>query len=367
VPTTVLVDAWHLGGSSAQRGIGTYLREVLSRLALRDGMEVVGLATRGTTLPPGVRHRRIRRLAPDRWAKREHDLLLPLDLARAARRQEAQVVLSPADDPPSRSPAPWVQLLHDLIPIVVPDPAFAGDAARWRRVGGRLREAAGVITCSRHTADDAVRVLGVDRERITVAPLGVSPRFRPPAARRRSDPPTILYVGEYGPHKGFAEAFEVIAGLAEAGLPHRLRMVSFLAPWYEPVVRGLLERSPSAERVDLCGFVPDVVEAYQEADALVITSRYEGFCLPALEAMACGTPVVAFGNSAIPEVVGSGGRIVPDGDVDAMVRALEEVLGDRDAWEEASRRGVEQATRFTWERCVDTHAELFRALAGASA
>jgi glycosyltransferase involved in cell wall biosynthesis len=363
--TTVLVDAWHLGGSSAQRGIGTYLREVLSRLALRDGIEVIGLATRRATLPQGVRHRTIRRIAPDRWAKREHDLLLPLDLALAARREGAHVVLSPADDPPSRSPSPWVQLLHDLIPIVVEDPAFAADAARWRRVGGRLRDAAGVITCSQHTAEDAVRVLGVDRARITVAPLGVSPRFRPPAARRSSDPPTILYVGEYGPHKGFAEAFQVIAGLAEAGLPHRLRMVSFLAPWYESVVRGLLDRSPHPERVELCGYVPDVVAAYQDADALIVTSRYEGFCLPALEAMACGTPVIAFDNSAIPEVVGNGGRIVPDGDVDAAVGALVELLGDGDAWDEASLRGVEQSTRFTWEQCVDTHAELFRSLAGA--
>ena len=366
MPTKVLVDAWHLGGSSAQRGIGTYLREVLSRLADRDDMELTGLAAAGTTLPSGVRHRRIWRVAPDRWAKREHDLLLPVDLALAARREGVDVVLSPADDPPSRSPAPWVQLLHDLIPVVVRDPAFAADAARWRRVGGRLREAAGVITCSRHTADDAMRVLGVDRARITVAPLGVDPRFRPPAARRPSDPPTILYVGEYGPHKGFAEAFQVVAGLADVGLPHRLRMVGFLAPWYEPVVRGLLERSPNPERVELCGFVPDVVAAYQEADALVVTSRYEGFCLPALEAMACGTPVVAFRNSAIPEVVGNGGRIVPDGDVDAMVRALVEVIGDTDAREEASRRGVEQASRFTWEQCVDTHAELFRSLADAS-
>ena len=243
--TTVLADAWHLGGFSAGRGIGSYLRGVLPLLAQEHGLHLVALATRGTDLPPGVNPRPIRRLAPNRLAQREHDLRLPFDLTRAARAEGADVVFSPADNPPRRSPLPWVQMLLDLIPLVVPDPSFEGPAARWRRIAPRLRSASAVLACSRNTAADAQRLLDVDPTRIHVSPLGVDDRFRPPAGpRRRTEPPTLLYVGEYGPHKGFAEAFAVAAGIADAGLPHRLAMVGFLAPWHEPVVRELLARSP---------------------------------------------------------------------------------------------------------------------------
>jgi glycosyltransferase involved in cell wall biosynthesis len=367
MPITVLVDAWHLGGSSSNRGIGTYLRGVLPLLAAAPEFDVVGLAEAGAALPAGVRHRGIARRAPSRWARREHDLLLPLDLARAARAEHADVVLSPADDPPWRSPRPWVQMLHDLIPLTFDDPAFAPDAGRWRRIGPRLRNAAVVCTNSQHTADDAVRLFGVDPRRMRVAPLGVDARYRPPSHRDRRATPTVLYVGEYGPHKGFAEAFAVAGRLAAAGLEHRVAMAGFLAPWYEPIVRDLLARSSRPDRVDLLGFVPDIVATYQRADALIVTSRYEGFCLPALEAMACGTPVVAFANSAIPEVVGGGGVLVADGDVDALVDALVQLLTDGNAWLATSARGVEHARSFTWEACAKVHAEALMEAAASPA
>ncbi|MCU1430786.1 MAG: glycosyl transferase group 1 [Actinomycetia bacterium] len=367
MPTTVLVDAWHLGGSSANRGIGTYLRGLLPLLARDPSLDLVCLAEPDARVPDGLRRRRITRRAPNRFAQREHDLRLPFDLARAARAERADVVFSPADNPPSRCARPWVQMLHDLIPMAVTDASFDGAAARWRHIGPRLRAASVVCTNSRSTAADATRLLGVDPSRVRVAPLGVDARFRPPAARRVGDPPRVLYVGEYGPHKGFAEAFAVAGRLADAGLAHRLAMVGFLAPWYEPVVRDLLASAPHPERVDLLGYVDDVVASYQQADALIVTSRYEGFCLPALEAMACGTPVVAFANSAIPEVVEGGGLLVPDGDVDALAATVATVLTDRDAWQKTSDRGIEQARAFTWERCARVHADALQEAAATNA
>jgi glycosyltransferase involved in cell wall biosynthesis len=364
MPTTVVVDASHLGGASAQRGIGTYLRAVLPRLA-RD-LDVVGLATAGVALPPGVQPRRIGRVAPGRFAQREHDLRLPFDLARAARAAQADVVFSPADDPPRRSPRPWVQMLHDVIPLVVDDPAFAAGARRWRAVGPRLAHASFVCTNSQRTADDAVRALGIAPDRLRVIPLGVDERFRPPPGpRSRAGTPYVLYVGQYGPHKGFAEAFAVAAGLRDAGLPHRLTMVGLLAPWYRPIVDDLLAASGARDRVDLVGYVDDVVATYQQADALIVTSRYEGFCLPALEAMACGTPVVAFANSAIPEVVTGGGVLVPDGDVDACSGALTALLTDVEAWQAASEAAAAHARTFSWDRCANELRDVLVAAAAA--
>jgi alpha-1,3-rhamnosyl/mannosyltransferase len=363
---TVLVDASHLNGSSVNRGIGTYLRNVLPRLAASPGLDVVGLAPRGTALPVGVRSRAVVRRAPGRWAQREHELRLPFDLRAATRAESVDLVFSPADDPPRTSPRPFVQMLHDVIPLAIDDPAFAASAQRWRRVGPRVRAAAAVITNSAHTAADATRFLGVDPARLHVAPLGVDPRFRAPATRHRDlDAPRILFVGEYGPHKGFAEVFAVAAGVAERGLPHRLGMVGHLAPWHEPAVRALLAASARPDRVDLLGFVDDLVVTYQRADALVVTSRYEGFCLPALEAMACGTPVVAFDNSAIGETVGDGGVLVADGDIDAFADALARILGDQEEWEQASTRGIARARGFTWDRCAAAHVDVFRSVVAA--
>ncbi len=363
MPTTVLVDAWHLAGYSANRGIGTYLRNVLPRLAAQPDLEVFGLAVPSSGLPHGVRPRRIRRFAPDRFAQREHDLRLPADLAWITRRVRADVFLSPADNPPLWCPIPWVQMLHDLIPLAVPDQRFSVAARRWRRLGPRLRKARAVVTDSHATAIDAKGLLGIDDRRLKVAHLGVSGEFEPRADLHRPAGRRILYVGEYGPHKGFREAFDVVSGLAENGLPHRLEMVGFLAPWYEPAVQSLLASAARPDRVELSGYVDDLVGAYQQADALIVTSRYEGFCLPALEAMACGTPVVAFANSAIVEVVGDGGVLVPDGDVPAMVVKLVELLTDEAAWASVSVRGLAHARRFSWDDCARAIASVLRAAA----
>jgi alpha-1,3-rhamnosyl/mannosyltransferase len=111
------------------------------------------------------------------------------------------------------------------------------------------------------------------------------------------------------------------------------------------------------------GFVDDLADTYRRADIFISTSRYEGFGLPAVEAMASGTPVVAFANSAIPEVVGDGGLLVPDGDVPAMVDAVRSLLDDRSRREDVRSRGLERAKHFSWERCGAVHADVYRSVA----
>ena len=175
----------------------------------------------------------------------------------------------------------------------------------------------------------------------------------------------MLYVGEYGPHKGFAEAFATIGRLADAGLPHELHMIGRLAPWHEPTVRDLLAAASHPERCRTAGLCRRPRRGIRvRRRALVVSSRYEGFGLPALEAMACGTPVAAFDNSALPEVVGSGGVLAPDGDVDALARAIQTLVTDDRARQEATERGLVHAVgEFTWERCAAVHVD---ALLGAA-
>jgi glycosyltransferase involved in cell wall biosynthesis len=253
---------------------------------------------------------------------------------------------------------PWVQTLHDVIPLVFDDPDLEPERRRWRRQSGRYRKATAVVAVSRYSADVGISLLKLDPARVHVIPHGVGQEFAPPG-RSRDERRDLLMVGEYSRRKGYPEAFAVVAALTELGYPHRLRVTGRIAPWVRPAVEGVRTASPRPDRVDLLGFVDDLVAEYQRAQVLVMSSRYEGFGLPALEAMACGTPVVAFDNSSLTEVVGAAGILVPDGDVPEMVRAVRSLLDDPGRWREFSQRGLEWAKRFSWERSVSTHAELF--------
>ena len=355
--STIVVDGRRLGEGSAFRGIGTYVRNLLAALADVDGVEVRVLATPGTALPAGVTAVPLRRRANGRFLTLEHDLRLPSDL----RRSGASVVHSPALDPPRSSPVPWVQTVHDLIPLTFDDRELAIERRRWRRYGPRVLRAAAVVTPSKHSADEAVRLLGVDPARVHVIPHGVEAQFRPAsqAAPVMSADPYVLYVGAWGPQKGYAEAMEAVAALADDGHPHRLVIAGRQDDWMLGRIKRVVDRARRPDLVDVAGYVDDLPALYRSADALVVTSRHEGFGLPALEAMACGTPVVGFANSAIPEVVGDGGRLVPDGDMGALVRALAAVIDDEMVRRSLVRRGLARAANFSWRRSAEAHAAVY--------
>src|SRR3954454_23996142 len=352
--TRLLVDARALGDDSAYRGIGTYLRNVLTGIGASPDLHTSALVRPGTSLPPGINPVEVRRRhAPGRWAAREHELLLPFDL----RRVPADVVHSPAQDPPARSPAPWVQTLHDVVPLQTGTPS---ERRRWRRGAERIRKASVVIAVSQWSAREGASALALEPRPVRVVPHGVAGHFRP-APSRSVETPYLLFVGEYDPRKRHALAFAAVGERAEAGIPRRLVVAGRVAPWYEQHMLELVAEAPRPDLIHLAGHVDDpaLVELYQQAAALIVTSSAEGFGLPVLESMACGTPVVAFRNSATEEVLGSAGCLVEDGDVAAMARALRALLTDEQRWQEASEAAVERAQLFSWDECVRRHIEIF--------
>jgi alpha-1,3-rhamnosyl/mannosyltransferase len=250
-----------------------------------------------------------------------------------------------------------VQTVHDLIPFAFDDPEFAIERHRWRRFGPRVLRAAAVITPSRHSGDHAVAALGVDPERVRVIPHGVEPQFHPDPSTGVA--PYVLFVGAWGPHKGYAEAMEAVAGLGDAGYAHRLVIAGRQDEWMRAQVQGVVDRARRPDLVDVPGYVDDLAGLYRGASALVVTSRHEGFGLPALEAMASGTPVVAFANSAIPEVVGDGGTLVADGDVAALVRAVRAVIDDPAVRRSHVERGLRRAAQFSWRKSAEAHTAVY--------
>jgi glycosyltransferase involved in cell wall biosynthesis len=360
--TRVLVDGLALATPSATRGIGTYVRSVLGAMT-GAGLDIGVLAPADTPVPLGTT------LVPStrRAAERRSYYEQLLRLGRDVRRADPDVFHSPGTDPPLGAGVPWVQTLHDVIPLAYPGTGYRAERLRWMARGRLMRRAAAVIADSRHTADDAVRWLGLDPGRITIVHLGVDPRFAPPVERQRADPPHLLYVSAYGPHKGYREAFEVVSALADRGLPHRLKVVGTAARRVKPLVHMQASGVAHPERIDLLGVVPfdELLALYQQADVVVVTSRYEGFGLPALEAMATGTPVVAFANSSLPEVIGDGGVLVADGDVAAFIDAVGSVVTDDGRREELSAAGLDRATAFSWARAGDETAAVLRSVARA--
>jgi glycosyltransferase involved in cell wall biosynthesis len=355
------MDAQSLSSDAAGSGIARYTRSLIEALAQRDDVTLRVLCEDAIPMPEGVERVRIRRIfRHPRDELREHLVRLPLELRRA--RRDGSLFHNPVFHAPPGVRTPWVQTLHDVIPLVMPSPDVAILTARWKRFGPRYLEASAVIAISHHAAREGIRVLGLDPARVHVAHHGVDPQYVP-SPDGPADPPYLLMVNEFSLRKGYAEAFAVMDDLADAGYPHRLVVAGRVRDWARDMFNELLATVRHPDRIDCREFVPDLVPLYQGATAFVMPSHYEGFGLTVLEAMSCGVPVVAFSNSAVTEVVGRGGELVPNGDVPAMTAAVRRLLDEPSYAAESRARALEQARPFTWAASAGVHAEVYRSVA----
>lgn len=290
---------------------------------------------------------------------------LPLELAR----EKPHIFFSPGHYLPPYRPAKAVVTIHDLAFL-----AFKEQFRGWWRTLFRLttayaiKRADRIVAVSQNTKADIIKYYGVEPRRIKVIYHGVDPFFKPiddPKALEKvrreysKGREFLLFIGTLQPRKNLLRLIQAFAQAA-SNVPHSLVVVG-REFWRQEKVYYAVEEWGISDRISFTGYVDssDLPLLISSATALILPSLYEGFGLPALEAMACGTPVIASRSSSLPEVVGDASRLVDPYDVDDMVAAIIEVLSDERLRREMSAKGLERAQLFSWKRASEETLALF--------
>ncbi len=281
---------------------------------------------------------------------------------------------------PVYCPVPIVVTVHDVSFVDHPE-YFTWFRAQQLRLTVRhtVARAARVIAPSDFSRDSIIATYGLDPARVVTIPNGVSTSFRTVAkdlakqrTRRRFQlqAPFVLTVGDLQPRKnqmGLIQAFEELLR-RQPQLPHHL-VLAGQDTWFAGKVRAAAARSPFADRIHLLGWVGDeeLLHLYNACDVFAFPSFYEGFGLPVLEAMACGTPVACSNQTATYEVADSCALTFDPSSVPEMVHCLRDLLMNPDLRARMSRLGQQRASRFTWDAAARRTLEVYCEVAGAPA
>jgi glycosyltransferase involved in cell wall biosynthesis len=343
----VALDADVLGRQ--RTGDESYVAALLAELAQLDHGLGLAAVTRHTELvPDGVE--------PVRLDTRSQVVRMSWRLPRLLRRLAPRLAHFQHVVPP-RCPCPAVVTIHDLSFERHPELMSRRDRFVFRTMVPRsVRRAARVLAVSGQTKRDLVEHYRIGDEKIVVTPNGVDPLFSP-GGTRAEGAPYALFVGTLQPRKDPLAALEALALV-----PGDLRLV-IVGPdkGSGGEARRTATRLGLNGRVTFTGHVEkeQLAELYRGAACLVFPSRYEGFGLPVVEAMASGTPVVAAASGSVPEVAGGAAVLVEPGNPAALAGGIERALADR---ERLVRAGLERASLYSWAETARRTLHVYREL-----
>ena len=378
MPRHIVIDARRI----RDFGIGTYIRSLIHALGGidRDNRYTIVSNPAGIGELKGLPENFNTAI----YARNDHSAMDHVAFPIFLRRLSPDLVHIPLNRVPLLMVRPYVVTIHDMANLLFEEEAsnIRMQLRRYRFRRGLVR-ADRVIAVSEATKRDVENVMGVPPSRIRRVYNAPDPAFFERASkgsgheqekileRYQINYPYVLYAGAIRRHKNIPRLVEAFAVVRDqlAGHPIysnlRLVIIGDNISRY-PAVRQAVIKSRVEQAVRFLGFVPfDTLRCfYESAAAFVFPSRYEGFGLPPLEAMACGTPVIASNVSSLPEVVGEAAMSINPERVFDIARGIKEVLLDEELRARLIRRGREQAARFNWNWTARQVLEIYREVVG---
>lgn len=371
----IAIDAHSVGTGLA--GNETYITNLIEALAALDPVHRYTLYV---TKPSAVErfagrwpHVAVRRTLPHTPVIR-----IPLTFPFELRRRPVDLLHVQFTAPPF-APCPVVSTIHDLAFEHLPETFNRRSWMQLRLTVRRTaRTAAHIITPSEFSRRDLIETYGVAPERVSVTLEAAAPHFRPAPAgavagvKRRYDigGEYVLAVGSIQPRKNLVRLIRAYSDLrrtrSQAKLP-QLVLVGKRA-WLYGETLSAVEQSGVASDVIFTGYVPehDLPALYTGALCFVYPSYFEGFGLPPLEAMACGTPVIAGDRTSLPEVVGDAGLLVNPFDTDAIGASIARLLDDEELRADLRVRGRARAASFSWRETAQKTLEVYQRVTGGT-
>lgn len=283
---------------------------------------------------------------------------------------------SPDFIPPRKTRPPSVITVHDLAFLLYPRFLTRKSARYYGQVDPASRTASHIIAVSQSTKNDVTRLLGVPSEKVTVIYEAAGPLFRPlnqnqARAHVRQqygiDGDFVLFVSTVEPRKNLPTLLAAFRRLLDKYKNDTLLVVAGHKGWLTQEVDDAVEQHKLHDKVCFVGSPANESLAflYNAARVFALPSFYEGFGLPPLEAMACGTPVVVSKTSSLPEVVGDAGMLVDPEDVEGWSVALWRALTDPELHAEMAEKGLKRAAQFSWEKTARETMNVYRKVARA--
>ncbi len=300
-------------------------------------------------------------LSPEHGRRGHLDRLLwtQRQLPRLLQASGAPLLLSPLPEAPLLRGVRSVVLAHDLLPLRYPQltPLLAYHLIYVPLV---LHRAVRVLCNSEATAREVHGRLGVPARRLVPIRLGFDPGLLRPLAGERE--PFFLVLGRHDPHKNLERVLQAFAGLRDPSRELRLKLVGPHDRRYTPALQHLAGELGIAERCDWLAWVSDRerLQLLNRCRALVLVSLWEGFGLPALEAMACAAPVIAAEAGALPEVVGDAALLVNPRSVPAIADAMARIGREPSLATQLARAGPQRAAGFRWDATAAQVTEVLR-------
>lgn len=269
---------------------------------------------------------------------------------------------------------PAVVTIHDLSSMVYPQHHTLAHRTFLRfALPIMLRRGSRIIADSEATRQDLIKCLRISPSKAVSIPLGVDhARFRPLDVAKASEnvgqmlgieTPYILSLGTVEPRKNLPSLIRAYSTLGEQVPP---LVIAGAKGWGDTDLPNLLRSLRIDERVQLIGYIPEAIlpDLYSAASLFVYPSLYEGFGLPVLEAMACGTPVITSNVSSLPEVAGDAALLVDARNVNQLASAMQRLIDDGGLRLELGQKGLARAASFTWERTARATASIYSSVLG---